>query len=81
LSHILPRFQKALLALEDAEKIGRILRETGDPGPTNTVARATLPGDNRRLRGIPVVGFSVTGTSPGTDPLGALLWADRSESR
>lgn len=70
---LLPRFNAAMQRMQDAEKIGRILAETGDPGPVRTVSRATLPGDNRRLRGIPVVGFSVTGTSPGTDPLGAVL--------
>lgn len=73
MSHILPRFTAAMQRIEDERKIGRILAETGDPGPTQTVARATLPGDNRRLRGIPVVGFSVCGTAPGTDPLAALM--------
>jgi len=77
MSHLLPRFTAVMQKIADAEKIGRILRETGDPGPTATVARATLPGDTRRLRGIPVVGFSVSGTSPGTDPLAELLRADR----
>lgn len=73
MSRILPRFTAAMTAIEDARKIGRILAETGDVGPTQTVARATLPGDNRRLRGIPVVGFSVCGTAPGTDPMAELL--------
>lgn len=68
MSHILPRFNKAMTAIADAEKIGRILRETGDPGPTVTVARATLAGDDRRLRGIPCVARGVAGVSPGTAP-------------
>jgi hypothetical protein len=37
-----------------------------------TVTRATLPGDTRRLRGIPCIARGVGGTSPGTDPLLAL---------
>lgn len=68
MSHILPRFNKAMLAIEDARKIGRILEETGDPGPTQTVARATLGGDDRRLRGIPCIARGVAGVSPGTAP-------------
>lgn len=77
MSHILPRFHAELQRLEDLRKIGRILQETGDPGPAATVKRATLPGDTRRLRGIPVVGPSVGGTSPGTNPLAALLSSER----
>lgn len=76
MSHLLPRFTAAMQRVADAEKIGRILRETGDT-PTETVARATLPGDTRRLRGIPVVGFRVCGTSPGTDPYGELVRRER----
>lgn len=68
MSLILPRFYAAIQRIEDAQKIGRILAETGDPGPTNTVARATLAGDTRRLRGIPAVARGVSGVSPGTDP-------------
>lgn len=76
-SQLLPRFTAALQRLEDERKIGRILAETGEARATRTVARATLPGDTRRLRGIPVVGFSVSGTSPGTDPMAELLRSDR----
>ena len=69
MSQPLPRFTDTRAA--DERKLGRILRETGEPLPT-TATNATLPGDTRRLRGIPVAG-GACGTSPGTDPLAALL--------
>lgn len=70
MSVILNRFHRHQQAIEDTRKIGRILLETGgtpDHQP-KTMPRATLPGDTRRLRGIPVAG-GACGTSPGTDPL------------
>jgi hypothetical protein len=67
---ILRRFNQAIEKHEDQQKLGRILLETGTP--STTVARATLPGDTRRLRGIPVAG-GACGTSPGTDPLQHVL--------
>lgn len=42
---------------------------------TETAPKATLPGDTRRLRGIPVCTFGVQGTAPGTDPLQAAIRA------
>lgn len=69
---ILPRFYAHMQRIQDERKLGRILLEsTGEE--TTTVARATLPGDNRRLRGIPVCARGVTGVSPGTDPLLAVV--------
>jgi len=77
LSRILPRFYRQQLASQDAANITRILHEAGaNTAPEPTVARATLPGDRRRLRGIPVVG-GVGGTSPGTDPVGELIRKER----
>jgi hypothetical protein len=70
MSRILPRFYRHQQAQDDAHRLTRILIETGanqpdlPPTPTN----ATLPGDTRRLRGIPVIARGVTGTSPGTNP-------------
>ena len=53
---------------QDAQRITRIVNEGGlADTPPPTTSTATLPGDKRRLRGIPVVG-GVSGTSPGTDP-------------
>lgn len=68
---LLPRFSAVSERLEDQRKVGRILMESVDAVPV-TVARATLPGDNRRLRGIPCVARGVAGVSPGTAPSDAL---------
>jgi hypothetical protein len=54
--------------LEDERKIARILLETGEAAPVQTVARATLGGDERRLRGIPAIGRGVSGAIAGTRP-------------
>jgi hypothetical protein len=67
---LLPRFHRRQLEAEDHAAVERIVREAVQ---TSTVARATLPGDTRRLRGIPVCAMGVAGVSPGTDPMAALL--------
>jgi hypothetical protein len=64
MSHPLPRYTNTTHA--DLQKIARITQDH-DPHPTTTTS-ATLPGDQRRLRGIPVQARGVTGTSPGTNP-------------
>lgn len=65
----LPRFDAHHQRIDDERKLARILLETGEQAPApQTVQRATLPGDNRRLRGIPTVARGVAGVSPGTDP-------------
>jgi hypothetical protein len=71
-SHLLPRFHRRSLARLDALAVDKAVREAVDATPA-TVARATLPGDNRRLRGIPICAMGVSGVSPGTDPLAELL--------
>ena len=73
---LLPRFARALERQEDLRRVGEaVAAAEGNAGePPGTVARATLPGDRRRLRGIPVHGRgSGGGAIPGTDPLQALL--------
>ena len=65
---LLPRFEAARQKLEDEAKIEKLVQESGDS--LRTVARATLAGDSRRMRGIPVVGRGIGGTSPHTHPLG-----------
>lgn len=70
MSHILPRFYRRTLERQDAAAVDRAVRESVEMD--TTVAKATLPGDKRRLRGIPVAG-GACGTSPGTDPLHAVL--------
>jgi hypothetical protein len=79
---ILPRFYARQLEAERLRKIAKITAEAEEnaPGRAETVARATLPGDSRRLRGIPVVG-GVSGTSPGTDPLGETIRRDSRRTR
>lgn len=72
MSQVLPRFHASIQRVEDERKIGRILMETTTAEVPRTVARATLPGDNRRLRGIPCVARGVAGVSPGTHPSDAL---------
>lgn len=54
------------------QQISRIILQA-DPSSIDTTAasatsRATLPGDTRRLRGIPAIGYGVTGAIPGTIP-------------
>jgi len=71
MSQLLRRFTAVSERLDDQRKIGRIVLESVDVVPT-TVQRATLPGDNRRLRGIPVCARGVAGVSPGTHPSDAL---------
>lgn len=80
---LLPRF---FARAEEAERLRRIAEITAeaeanapDEAPS-TVARATLPGDSRRLRGIPVIG-RVSGTSPGSDPLAEVLRNERMRER
>jgi hypothetical protein len=41
------------------------------------LAHRSAPGDRQRLRAIPVIAPNITGTIPGTDPLGALIQQDR----
>lgn len=72
MSHLLPRLHAVSEQIEDQRKIGRILLESSTAETPKTVARATLPGDTRRLRGIPVVARGVSGVSPGTHPSDAL---------
>jgi hypothetical protein len=72
MSRLLPRYTETRLDHERA--VSRVILEAQDPTPT-TVAKATLPGDTRRLRGIPVAG-GACGTSPGTDPLAAAIAAE-----
>ena len=67
MSHLLRRFTAQSERIEDERKIGRIVLDARDE-EAKTVARATLPGDNRRLRGIPCVARGVQGVSPGTQP-------------
>ena len=70
---LLPRYRASLQRVEDERKIGRILLESEVVDAPATVARATLAGDRRRLRGVPCVARGVSGTAPGTDPVAELI--------
>lgn len=73
MSQLLRRYHAASERIADEQKLGRILLESQSVEAPKTVSRATLPGDMRRLRGIPITARGVGGTSPGTDPLAAVL--------
>lgn len=73
MSQLLRRFNAISERIEDERKLARILLETAPNETPKTWTRATLPGDMRRLRGIPITARGVGGTSPGTDPLAAVL--------
>jgi hypothetical protein len=68
MSQVLRRFNASMERIEDERKIGRILLESQAAESPTTVTRATLPGDTRRLRGIPCIARGVAGVSPGTHP-------------
>jgi hypothetical protein len=70
-AQILPRFRPD----QNPKAVDKAIDEAGER-PLPGEGRAG--GDRWRLRGIPVVGRGVGGTSPGTDPYAAL---DRLERR
>lgn len=63
----LPRAFRRQLAAEDAEKLDRIVRDA------ESFVGATSGGSWQRLRGVPAIGKGCSSTSPGTDPVRALL--------
>lgn len=70
-SRLLPRFDRERQDAEDAQKLKKILIETGEPLPSpSTSSRA--PGDPHALRGLPAVGVrgglggAIAGTRPGS---------------
>ena len=74
----LPRFRAQTERIKDAEQLARVMREVdgrqADPKPVNGAGG----GDPRRMRGFPIVGVrGAGGTSPGTDPVRALLAKER----
>ena len=78
----LPRAFRRQLQAEDAAKLERILVDVGELAPEEDEVRPSARGgDWRRMRGVPVVGPGVGGTSIGTDPLRALLQKERQRQR
>jgi hypothetical protein len=61
---------------EDAAKLARILVETDGPAEPH-IRPSARGGDWQRMRGVPCVGPGIGGTSPGTDPVRALLAKER----
>lgn len=51
------------------------------PATMKKLAHRSAPADPRRLRAIPVIAPSITGTIPGTDPPTALIAAERKKNR
>lgn len=68
MTHPLPRFHRHQEAINDTRNIDRIIAELTPTQAPATVTRATLSGDTRRLRGIPAIGYGISGASPGTNP-------------
>jgi hypothetical protein len=77
---LLPRFNARAERAASEARIARILLETGAAsGPPSTVAKATLAGDRRRLRGLPMVGAG-PGAIAGSQPEAALLRVSAAEA-
>jgi hypothetical protein len=77
----LPRFYRHQEELEDARKLAKIILET-DNSPAvskngKPLTRSADGHDPARLRGLPAIGRNVSGASPGTNPVAALLRKER----
>jgi hypothetical protein len=70
----LPRFRAAEQKLADAAALARILADVDQAPADASPVNGAGGGDLRRMRGFPIVGVrGAGGTSPGTDPMRALL--------
>ena len=70
MARALRRFDRDQEQQEDAVRIARILEESPEVKPPTG---ATAGGDERKLRGIPVLSRGVSGAIPGSSPHRALL--------
>jgi hypothetical protein len=70
---ILPRYRPELRVQED-RSVDKAVEEAED---TPVPGEQKAGGDRWRLRGIPVIGRGVGGTSPQTDPLAEVLRKER----
>ena len=79
MAELLPRFNAAMERIQAERAIAKAIleaAEAGEPYPdaNGKVYRRSADGHNRdRRRGLPMISKGVGGTSPGTDPLRALL--------
>jgi hypothetical protein len=76
MSQILRRYSAHADTIADAQKLGRILLETGSSAPVK-LAPGVAGGDNRALRGIPAIGRNCPGHIRDTDPGGQLIRRSR----
>ena len=74
------RYYRRMQELEDLKRICQIILEGGEvEAEAGLPLRRSADGHNRdRRRGLPVISKGIGGTSPGTDPVAALL---RKEAR
>ena len=71
---LLPRFLAVQQQAEDERKLARILEHDFPDGNGAMPRRSSADGHRGdRRRGLPIVARGVGGTSPGTDPVAALL--------
>jgi hypothetical protein len=70
----LPRFTAQSERAKDAEQLARVLRDVDKAPADQKPVNGAGGGYPRRMRGFPIVGIrGAGGTSPGTDPVRALL--------
>jgi len=81
MSQPLPRFRQRQDEAERLRRIARICVDTDTPMPNPALGYRTAPGDQRRLRYIPVHARGVGGTIPGTDPLAQIIAAEQRNNR
>ncbi len=73
---LLPRWNAYLQRVEAEKAVAKAILEGGEvhPDSNGRVFRRSADGHNRdRRRGLPMISKGIGGTSPGTDPLRALL--------
>jgi hypothetical protein len=80
---LLPRFHRFQQQVEDERRIAAIILEGGEVGNgAGLPLRRSADGHTEdRRRGLPMVSKGVGGTSPGTDPMRALLAKERRNDR
>ena len=76
MAELLPRWNAYLERVEAEKAVAKAILEGGEvhPDSNGRMLRGSANGHNRdRRRGLPVISKGVGGTSPGTDPVQALL--------
>jgi hypothetical protein len=78
-SHLASRLLRSELDSIARQQLAKIALETAEQPPVTPGAAAG--GDPGRLRGLPAIAKGVTGTMPGSDPLGETLRRERDRER